>query len=234
MRFFFVASKDHVPLVMQELRKQIAPYHRIMIAGGGKIGYALASILESSYSVKIIESSRERCIFLAKNLNNSIVLNRDITDREILLEENIESVDLFCALTNDDENNILVSLLAKKMGAKQVFTLINKSAYVDVLSGNQIDIVFSPQQVISSKLLKYIRQLDVRNAHSIRRGVSEVLEIVVRGNKFSSGVIGKKMNQLKLKEGVSICALIRDEEVFIGEISLKIQENDQIILFFSR
>jgi trk system potassium uptake protein len=115
---FFIAAREHINAVMSELRRVERPFRRVMIAGGGNIGLRLAQAIEPYFSVKVLEFNRARCEFLAETLHQSVVLNMDATDQERLLEENIEQCDVFCALTNDDEVNIMSSMLAKRLGAR--------------------------------------------------------------------------------------------------------------------
>ncbi|MBU2039191.1 MAG: Trk system potassium transporter TrkA, partial [Gammaproteobacteria bacterium] len=127
---FFVAAKEHIRKVMSELRREEDSYKRVMIVGGGNIGYRLAKALERDYRIKLIEHGEQRAQFLSENLSKTVVLLGSATDKALLEEENIENTDVFCALTNDDEVNIMSSLLAKRLGARKVMTLINKAAYV--------------------------------------------------------------------------------------------------------
>ncbi|MFO7857518.1 MAG: Trk system potassium transporter TrkA, partial [Ectothiorhodospiraceae bacterium] len=144
---FFLAARKNIRAVMGELRKLDKPVKRIIIAGGGNIGKRLAQALETRYQVKIIERSPKRARAISEELNRSIVLLGDAADEELLLEENIENTDIFCALTNDDEANILSGMLAKRRGARMVMSLINRPAYVDLVQGSEdIDIAISPQQ----------------------------------------------------------------------------------------
>ena len=117
-----------------------------MIAGGGNIGYSLAKKIERQCSVKLIERFSDRCLWLSENLEKTLVLTGDGADKELLLEENIENTDIFIALTNDDEANIMSSMLAKRLGARKVMTLINNHAYVDLVQGGEIDIAISPRK----------------------------------------------------------------------------------------
>ena len=153
---FFVAAREHINTVMAELRRIERPFKRVMIAGGGNIGLRLAQAIENYFSVKVVEFSSQRCEYLAEHLHRSVVLNMDATDKERLLEENVEQWDVLCAVTNDDEVNIMSSLLAKRLGVRQVITLIDKPAYVDLLQGGEIDIAISPQQATTSSLLTHV------------------------------------------------------------------------------
>ena len=138
---FFIAAGDHIKSVMSELQPLVKPYKRIFICGGGNIGQRLAHTLENRYQVKLLERDHERCVMLSENLRKTVVLEGNAANKDILLEENIESTDVFCAVTNDDEANIMASLLAKRLGARKVLTLINNPDYVDLIQGGDIDVV---------------------------------------------------------------------------------------------
>ena len=141
---FFIAASENIRAVTSELRKLDAPYKRVMIAGGGKIGASLAKQLEANYQVKVIELNYNRCRQLSEDLEESIVLNGSASDSKFLQQENIANTDVFCALTNNGESNIMMSMLAKRLGAKKVITLITNPAYAELV-GQEIDIAISPQ-----------------------------------------------------------------------------------------
>ena len=155
---FFIAAQKDIRHCMGELRRMDKPYRRLMIAGGGNIGSRLAQNLEHRYQIKVIERNPERCASLSRTLSKSIVLNGEASHKELLLDENIEETDVFLALTNDDEANIMSSLLAKRLGAKKVMTIISNPAYVDLVQGGEIDIAISPQQATVGKLLAHVRR----------------------------------------------------------------------------
>ncbi|SDY78993.1 Trk system potassium transporter TrkA [Nitrosomonas sp. Nm58] len=206
---FFIAATKDIRVVMSELRSMDKPVKRVMIAGGGKIGRRLAEALEKDYQVRIIERDGKVCELLAQDLQNALVLHGDVTDEELLESENIAEMDVFCALTNDDENNIMASLLAKRMGAHKVIALINRSVYVDLVQSDRIDIAISPAQVTIGSLLAYVRQGDVAAVHSLRRGAAEALEVVAHGDTKSSNVVGRKIEDIKLPKGATIGAIVR-------------------------
>jgi len=228
---FFIAASEHINSVMAELRKVERPFRRVFIAGGGNIGTALAKAIEPYFSVKVLEKNPQRCEDLAEVLSDTVVLNVDATDRELLLEENIEACDAFCALTDDDEVNIMSSLLAKKLGARQVMTLINKPAYVDLVQDGEIDIAISPQQATTSSLLTHVRKADVVRVHSLRRGAAEAIEAIAHGDEKSSRVVGKAIQDIDLPVGTSIGAIVRDGEVLIGHDNVVVQSDDHVIMF---
>ncbi len=228
---FFIAAKNNVMPVMSELRRIDTRYRRIMVAGGGNIGERLAKALESRYNVKIIERSYDRCRYLSEQMTSAIVLNGSASDHELLTQEGIDEIDVFLALTNDDEANIMSSLLAKRMGAKKVITLITNPAYVDLVQGGEIDIALSPQQITIGSLLTHVRRGDIYNVHSLRRGAAEALEIIAHGDKRSSRVVGRRLDEIDLPSGVSIGALVRNEEVLIAHKHLVVESEDHLILF---
>ncbi len=206
---FFIAATKDIRTVMRELRKMDKPVKHVMIAGGGKIGRRLAMALEKDYQVRIIERNYEACERLAGELNGALVLNGDATDETLLEDENIAEMDMFCALTNDDENNIMSALLAKRMGAHKVIALINRRAYVDLVQSSGIDIAISPAQVTIGSLLAYVRHGDVEAVHSLRRGAAEALELVAHGDAKSSKVVGRRIEQIDLPKGATIGAIVR-------------------------
>lgn len=228
---FFIAARRDIRAVMSELRRLDRSYKRIIIAGGGNIGARLAGSIENDYQVKLIERSLSRCNQLARDLNNTIVLHGSASDRDLLIEENIEDTDVFCALTNDDEANIMASMLAKRLGARTVMTLINNPAYVDLVQGGVIDIAISPQQTTIGALLTHVRRGDVAAVHSLRRGAAEALEAVAHGDRKSSKVVGRALEEIDLPPGTTIGAIIRGSEVLIAHDDLVIENNDHVILF---
>ncbi|MCZ6619564.1 MAG: Trk system potassium transporter TrkA [Gammaproteobacteria bacterium] len=228
---FFIAASEHINTVMAELRRVERPFKRVMIAGGGNIGVRLAQSIEPYFSVKVLENDPRRCEELAETLNQSVVLNIDATDREALLEENIEQCDAFCAVTNDDEVNIMSSLMAKRLGVRQVMTLIGKPAYVDLVQGGDIDIAISPQQATTSSLLTHVRRADVVKVHSLRRGAAEAIEAVAHGDSKSSKVVGKTIRDIELPSGTTIGAIVRGETVLIAHDDVRVESEDHVILF---
>lgn len=228
---FFIAAKNHIRAVMSELRKLEHGYSKLIIAGGGNIGERLAEAIETRYQVKIIDHNASRCHQLSANLNRAIVIQGSSSDQELLLEENIEETDVFLALTNDDEANIMSSLLAKRLGARKVMTLINNPAYVDLVQGGEIDIAISPQQATIGSLLAHVRRGDIVNVHSLRRGAAEAIEAIAHGDNRSSKVVGRAIADIDLPEGTTIGAVVRDNEVLIAHDDIVVQSNDHVILF---
>ncbi|GAB1255519.1 Trk system potassium transporter TrkA [Aurantivibrio plasticivorans] len=232
---FFIAAKSNIRAVMSELRRLESSYRRITIAGGGNIGLRLARKLENQYSVRVLERNPERCQQLSEQLTRAIVLQGSASDQELLLEENIEDTDVFLALTNDDEANIMSSMLAKQLGARKVMTLINNAAYVDLVQGGEIDIAISPQLTTTSALLTHVRRGDMVNVHSLRRGAAEAIEVIAHGDEKSSRVVGKAIEDIDLPAGANIGAIVREtngtSEVIIAHDDVVVETGDHVILF---
>ena len=230
---FFLAARADIKKVMSELRKQEDPVKKVVIAGGGNIGFRLARALEKSSQVKLIERDLRRARKASEVLENAIVLNGDAADEELLIEENIDSADVFAALTNSEEANILSAMLAKRLGAHKVMALINKPSYADLMESGSIDIAISPQTITIGSLLAHVRRGDVVRVHSLRRGAAEALEAVVHGDENSSRVVGRRVEEIILPEGTSIGAIVRGEEVMMAHHDTVVQADDHAILFLS-
>ncbi|HEB95402.1 MAG TPA: Trk system potassium transporter TrkA [Sedimenticola thiotaurini] len=228
---FFIAASANIRAVMSELRKLEKPFKRLIFAGGGNIGKRLAGALEKRYQVKLIEQDKRRAARIAEDLPGSIVLQGDVADEDLLLEENIENTDVFCAVTNDDEANILSAMLAKRLGARKVMALINRHAYVDMVQSGPIDIAISPQQATIGSLLRHVRRGDVVMVHSLRHGAAEAIEAVAHGDASSSRVVGRAIEDIDLPEGASIGAVVRGEQVLIAHHDTVIEAEDHVILF---
>jgi trk system potassium uptake protein TrkA len=230
--FFLAASKD-IRAVMREMRREEAPVRRVVIAGGGNIGFRLASELEAKNQVKLIERDPRRARRISEQLKSTTVLQGDAADEELLLEENIDSADVFAALTNSEEANILSAMLAKRLGAHKVMALINKPSYAELIESGSIDIAISPQTVTIGSLLAHVRHGDVVRVHSLRRGAAEALEVVVHGDADNSRVIGRRIEDITLPEGTTLGAVVRGEDVIIAHHDITVQPDDHLILFLT-
>ena len=209
---FIIAASEHIRPVLRELRRMMRPVKRVMIAGGGNIGYRVATALQQRLEVKLVEHNRSRAEWIAPRLGDTLVLCGDATDEDLLEQENIAEMDLFLALTNDDEDNIMAASLAKRLGCQRVLALINRRAYADMVQGGPIDIGISPAQVSIGTLLAHVRRADVSQVHSLRRGAAEALELVAHGDRNSSRVVGRSLGEIPLPKGVTIAAIVRDLE----------------------
>jgi trk system potassium uptake protein TrkA len=230
---FFVSSSRDSQKLMSEISRREAPSRRIIIAGGGNIGVRLAQKLESDFNVKVIEFSQRRAEEVSRILDKAIVLRGDAADEDLLREEDIDTTDVFCAITNNEQVNILAAMLAKRMGARKVMALINRGAYVDLVQSSVIDIAISPQQATISSLLAHVRRGDVAAVHSLRRGAAEAIEAVAHGDRKTSKVVGRRVEQIKLPRGTTIDALVRGDEVLIAHHDTLIEADDHVILFLS-
>ena len=228
---FFVAAQGDIRACIAEVRRMDRPYRRVFIAGGGNIGLRLARQLEPRYKVKLVERDEHRCDFLTGQLGSTLVLHGEASDRELLISENIEDADVFVALTNDDEANIMSCMMAKRLGAKKVMALINNPDYVDLIQGGEIDIAISPQQATIGSVLTKVRRADFANVHSLRRGAAEAVEAVVHGDVASSRVIGRELRELDLPDGITAGAVVREDEVLIAHDDTRVESGDHVILF---
>ena len=207
-----------------------------MIAGGGRVGLRLARSLIGHCEVKLIERDAERCDYLASQLPSSmLVLHGDGTDEDLLRGANVGMMDMFLALTSDDEDNIMSAMLAKRLGAGRVLSLINRRAYADMMQGSTIDIAISPAQTVIGELLTHLRRGDVAAVHSLRRGAAEALEGVARGDAKTSKLVGRRIEQIKVPKGSAIGAIVRgqgvDCQVLMPHHDTVIQTDDHIIIF---
>ena len=230
---FFISARKDIRVFMSEMRKIEDPVRRVVIAGGGNIGFRLARALEQTNQVKIIERNPLRARQISEQLAKAIVLVGDAADEELLLEENIDSADIFCALTNAEEANILSSMLAKRLGAHKVMALINRPSYAELVESGNIDIAISPQQITIGSLLAHVRRGDVVKVHSIRRGAAEAIEAVAHGREGSSKVVGKRIEEIKLPRGTAISAIVRREQVIIAHHDTMVEADDHVILFMT-
>ena len=228
---FFLASAEEIREVMGELRKMEKPYRRLMFAGGGHVGKRVAQALENHYQVKVIERNPNRAKKIAAQLNKTTVLVGDASDKDLLQSENVETADVFCAITNNDEANILSAMLAKRLGARRVISLVNNNAYADIVDSPQIDLVISPQQATISELLRYIRRGDIAQVYSLRHGSSEAIEMVAHGTPGRSKIIGLPLNQIQIPDGLVMGALVRGDEVLQVHHDTIIESGDHVIMF---
>lgn len=228
---FFVAAAPDIPVVMGELRSVEKPGRNIMLAGAGNIGCQLARRLEQDhYHVKLVEHGARQAQQAAEQLKNTVVLHGDAADEELMLQENIDSIDVFCSLTNDDEANILSAMLAKRLGAHRTMALINRSAYVDLIE-SLLDIAISPSQETVGSLLTHVRRGDMVAVHSLRRGAAEAIETIAHGDASSSRVVGRRIDEIPLPSGTTFGALMRKDEVVFPHHDTLIEPEDHVILF---
>lgn len=249
---FFIAPSEHLPAVLRELRREEQPVRQVVVAGAGNIGARVAAALQGRCRVTVVEASRQRAEEVADRLDDALVLCGGASDEDVLEQANIAEADLFLALTNDDEDNILAASLAKRLGSRRVLALINRRVYADMVQGGPIDIALSPAEVSAGAFLAHVRQGDVVQVHRLRRGAAEALELVVHGDARTSKVVGRRIADLDLPEGVSVAALVRNMEIpevlvetedevetRFGQVIMAhhdtvVQAGDHVILFCTR
>ena len=227
---YFVADEKHIEQVTRELQKLEEKYKNIDIAGCGNIGKSLATKIYEDFNVKVIEKDQEQCEEAAEELDNILILNADAADKDFLSSEGINDCDVFIAVTQDDETNVICSLMAKKLGAKKTITIINKEAYFDLMDRNDLDIIISPVQITVSHILKYIRKGLVFNAHKVKKGAAEVIEMNV--DDSIKKIIGKRIVDLGLNGSMNIPAICREDEVLMAHGVTEIKEGDHLLIFY--
>ncbi|MCX7117013.1 MAG: Trk system potassium transporter TrkA [Legionellales bacterium] len=230
----FIASPLAIRQVLVALGRDTHPNRRVMIAGGGHIGSKLAQSLENRYRVKIIEHNLERANVLSRELHKSTVLHGDIADRSLLINENIEFTDVFCAVTNDDEANIMSCLQAKRLGVRHVMTLINRDAYADLIDDRTIDHAISPQKITIGSILAKLRRGNMVKVHRLQNDEAEAIELVVSGDERTSKVIGRRLNDINLPKSCFIAAIVRSEKVLIANQDLILTAGDHVILLLMK
>jgi len=230
---FFLAARYDIRGALTELRNADEPARRIVIAGGGNIGLRLAKALEKHNQVKLIERDPLRARRVSELLESAIVLHGDAADEELLIEENIDSADVFAAMTNSEEANILSAMLAKRLGARKVIALINRPSYTELVESTSIDIAISPQTITIGSLLAHVRRGDVVRVHALKRGAAEALEAVVHGDEHSSRIVGRAVAQVPLPEGASIGAIVRGDQVIMAHHDTLVLAGDHVILFLA-
>jgi len=229
---FFIATRDDIRAVMQELRSLQEVGKRVIIAGAGNIGFRLAqSLEETGFQVKLIERDAARARRVSEQLEDTVVLQGDAADEELLRQENIDAMELFCALTNEDEANILSAMLAKRLGARRAMAIVNRSAYIDLIQSSVLDIAISPRLATVSALLSHVRRGDVKAAHSLRRGVAEVIEVVAHGDRSTSKIVGRPLRDVKLPPDATIGAVMRDDKLLALDGDSVIEEGDHVVIF---
>jgi len=230
---YFISSESNIGKIVDEFRDHEEQYSRIMIVGGGKVGFSLAKDLEKDYKVKLIDSNPERCMKLSKELDKTIVLFGSATDESLLKSENISNIDIFCALTDDDETNVMSSLLAKKMGAKKTMIILNNPSYLGLVPGF-IDIYIAPYRLTVSSVLQDLRDSDVAQDVILKVNLgAEAIEGIVHANEFTSPLFGKPIKDIPLPEGCVIAAIIRHGELIMPSSSVDLTLYDHLVIFLS-
>lgn len=207
------------------------PAKKVMIVGGGRIGYYIASAIEARADVKIIDRDAERCKFISKALGKSTVLHGDGSDESLLKEENISDMDAFVAVSNNEELNIMASILAKRLGVGKTITIVNRTDYLSLAHGLGLQAVLSPRLITASSILKYVRRGDILSLTAVAEDRAEIIEARVGD---SSGFIGKPLRQARLPKSVLVGAVMRGEKIIIPSGEDVLNEGDKLIIFALR
>jgi trk system potassium uptake protein TrkA len=226
---YFISEKDKLRDTLSLFNKYGHPLKRVLIVGGGRIGFRLAKLLEEhAIYCKIIERNPDRCTYLAEHLNKSIVLCGDGSDQELLSEENIQDMDMVIMLTQDEETNILASLLAKRMGARKAITRISKFSYFPLTNAIGIEKVVSPRLSAINTILQHIRKGKVLSAISIKGEQAEVIEAVALE---TTDIVEKPLRDISFPQGAVVVGIIRGETIIVPSGESVIQPNDRVIIF---
>ena len=228
---YFVVDNDDFIEVMKAFGHEETEAQKIVIIGGGNIGYSLAKKIDEedkNITTHLIESDKKRAEFLASNLESVSITNGDALENEILDEVNISEAGNFIAVTNDDEVNILSSLLAKRAGAQSCMTLINNSSYGSLLNNIGIDITIDPKLVTISKILEKVRSGRIMNDYTIADGFGEVIEAEILPN---SAFTNKKLSEMNLSKNIRVGAILRDKKIIIPNSETIFKENDDVVFF---
>jgi trk system potassium uptake protein TrkA len=230
---YFISSESNIDQIVNEFREKEDVYSRVMVVGGGKIGFSLAKEIENEYKTKLVDSNKEKCSKLSKELEKTIVLHGSATDEDLLKSESIENIDIFCALTDDDETNLMSSLLAKKMGAKKTMIILNNPSYLGLVPGF-IDIYIAPYRLTVSSVLQDLRDSDVAQDVLLKMDTgAEAIEGVVHANEYTSELFGKSLKEIPLPEGASIGAVVRHGELLMPDSDVELCINDHLIIFLA-
>jgi trk system potassium uptake protein TrkA len=228
---YFVADTKQVPRAMSIFGHDEQEARRMIIIGAGNVGLFLANQIEEispSVKLKLIESNKARAEYVADKLRHSVVLHGDALDGEILGEANVRATEAVIALTNDDEVNILASLLAKRAGCQRAITLVNSRAYGTLMASLGIDVAVNPRATTVSTILQHIRRGRIRSVQSLRDGAAEVLEAEALE---TSSLVGKPLRDVHLPDGMIVGAVVRDEQVIVPRGDTVIEAKDRIVMF---
>ncbi len=228
---YFVAKADHVPRAMSAFGHEEAEARRLVIFGGGNIGQFLAQEIEDEHpnvNLKVVEYDKTRAEAVARSLKRSVVLQGDVLDADIMEEANVSTAETVVAVTNDDETNILSSLLAKRQGSGRAITLVNSSTYAPLVASLGVDVAVSPRNITVSTILQHVRRGRIHGVHTLREGFGELIEAEAME---TSSLVGVPLKEADLPDGVIIGSVVRDGEVITPTSSTVIEVNDRIVLF---
>ncbi|CAL4324861.1 Trk system potassium transporter TrkA [Buchnera aphidicola] len=231
--FILCLSKNFLELIKQLKNIKQTENKNIMLVGGGNIGFGVAHSLEKKYNIKILELNKKRAKMISKNLEYSTVLLGDASDIKLFAEEDVGKMDIFISLTNNDDTNIISSIVAKKMGSKQSLALVKNKFYFELIDfSKEIDEIIFPQEIIISELLNQIRSSNIISLFLFDKSKMEVIEIIVRKKNDSSFIMGSLLSEITLPPGIIIFAIIRYNNLIIFDHfdDIRIEEADHIIM----
>ncbi|MCL0037974.1 Trk system potassium transporter TrkA [Thermodesulfovibrionales bacterium] len=228
---YMPVKKWGIAEILPLLGVSTGPAKKIMIFGGGRVGYNIASIMELKADIKIIERNSKRCKYLCEALRRTLVLCEDGADQKLLLEENIDDMDAFVAVSGNEELNIMTALLAKKLGAKKIITIANRADYMPLARSLGFQAVLSPRMITASTILRYVRKGDILSLTAIAEDKAEIIEARIRK---TSPLIGRPLKEAKLPKATIIGTIIRGEKVIIPSGEDVVLPDDKLIVFTIR
>ncbi len=228
---YFVAETAHLTRAMAAFGHEEREARRVIIVGGGNIGLNLAQRVERSnphVALKLIEMDKARAELVAQRLSRTVVIHGSALDTDILEEANVAATEAIVAVSNDDEVNILGSLLAKRYGCRRAVTLVNKTSYGALVGSLGIDTVVSPRAITISSILQYVRRGRIRSVHSLSEGFGELIEAEALE---TSSLVGVPIREARLPEGVLIGAIVRGDRVVLPRGDTTVRAGDRVIIF---
>lgn len=226
---FVVTIPSEIPNLLRLLGREEMVGNRMMIVGGGGIGFYLAQRLEErDFLVKVIERDEKRCGFIAEGLKKAIVLHGDGTNHDLLREEGIEDIDTFIAVTNNEETNVLTSLMARKMGAARCIPLIDKPEYISMASAIGLDVIVSPRLASVGSILQFVRPGKILTVTTL---IEERVEAIESIAMETSEIAGRPLREIKFPQGAIIGAIVRGEDVIVPEGDAIILPGDKVVIF---
>ena len=226
---FMVMARDKTREALESSGQLRPPIKRVMILGGTPIGLELAKTLEKGdMQVKIVEQNEARCLEIADKCTRAMVLRGDATYQDILIEENVGQMDTFIAVTEDEETNVMISLLAKKFGARRAMTLVNKVGYSPLVHSIGVDVVISPRLAAVNKIMQFIRRGKILSISSLPEENAEAFEAIALE---TSDLVGRPLRELDFPKDAIVGAIVRDSRVIIPDGSTVIQAGDRVMIF---
>jgi trk system potassium uptake protein len=227
---YFLIEAVHLDQFVAHLYSNLMTTETVLLAGGGHVGLATAKGLAQEYTVKVIDRNYGRCQYLSEQLEGVVILHGDVTDRQLIEQEHIEHCDVYCALTNDDEDNILSALQARYLGAKRIISLVNRSNYVDVLEHDYLHVTVSPQHETIYAILSHLTFPGVLKVHGLVGRGAELIEMRVLPS-MQKTMVGKKISTLCRHADVHCVAIMREGHCLVEHLAKSVCRLDDVIIF---